>query len=455
MKTGKRIILISLLLLLLVGTVLLNPLSRFTLNLYQERFADAEKIYLDRLNTSDTLRSESAAKLKRYLNTKLDRYYARELRYDRIMGILLSLSETALPQQDVARCRLAAEEMEQAQIDLARADSFYRNGDYGPAIPLYRRSLLADDDAKFRLDQAEALYKNSVLSHAEAAMAASRYEDAEAALLECIAILEEDEDLLIALEDVRKLKSGQTYHAWTEEARRLLQEDGPKQAFAYVSDLRQQAPDSYELEYLDQLLRHEYETDIYNRSLSLREKADPESACSLLQEALSWIDSERIKTLYADTRATMTFYLVDRPVLRDETASTRSGVLSTIARDKVLTDIEGNEYAHSFWADAGSVTFALDEDFKVFAGTVAFPRGETSDIYRASATLQIFGDGRLIAEFKNMDMTSAPLPFSLPVSGVREVTLTWTCEGAGGWKDWGRFSTLFDGRFLTSDSEQK
>ena len=110
--------------------------------------------------------------------------------------------------------------------------------------------------------QAEALYKNTTLDQAEAAMADGRYDDAETALSTCISILEDDKDLIAALEDVGKLKAGQIYHGWTEEARRILATDGPEKAFAYVADLLKQSPDSYELEYLDQLIRHEYEADI-------------------------------------------------------------------------------------------------------------------------------------------------------------------------------------------------
>ena len=87
-------------------------------------------------------------------------------------------------------------------------------------------------------------------------------------------------------------------------------------------------------------------------------------------------------------------------------------------------------------------------------GTVAFPMGEKSDIYRASATLKIYADGELLAEFKNVEIASAPISFSLPVTGVRELTLTWTSEGAGGWKDWGRFAAIYDGRFLVKAPEQ-
>ena len=45
MKTGKWIILISLLLLLLAGAVLLDPLFRFTMDLHREQFMDADVVH--------------------------------------------------------------------------------------------------------------------------------------------------------------------------------------------------------------------------------------------------------------------------------------------------------------------------------------------------------------------------------------------------------------------------
>ena len=55
----------------------------------------------------------------------------------------------------------------------------------------------------------------------------------------------------------------------------------------------------------------------------------------------------------------------------------------------------------------------------------------------------------MIAEFKNIDITSKPAPFSLPVDGVDELALSWICDGANGWRDWGRFATIFDGELLS------
>ena len=454
MKSIKRVSLMLVLLLLLGGTILLDPLLRFTIDLYRERFTEAGTIYLTQLRSSDTLRCESSTKLRSYVDNLLEQYYARETSYDRITGVLTAMTGTDLPQSDIERCLRSANEMETARADLARADAYFQNGDYGLSIPFYRRSLAADGSAAFRLEQAEVLYKNSVLDLAQTAMDSCRYDDAEGLLQEGLSLFAADADLSAALEDVHRLRAGQSYHTWTEEARLLLSAEGPGAAFRYVDDLLAQAPDSYELTYLDQLIRHEYEEDVCERAQALRSAGDPETACSLLTDGLNWLDSAQMQALYAEARADITFWLVDLPVLRDETADPRTGAQSTIARDSILSDAQLNAHTHSFWADIGSVCFTLDEDFKTFAGTVAFPKGEKSDIYWVSATLQIFADGRLIAEFRDVDESSSPLPFSLPVAGVRELTLVWTSEGAGGWKDWGRFAAIFDGRFMTTSPSQ-
>ena len=198
---------------------------------------------------------------------------------------------------------------------------------------------------------------------------------------------------------------------------------------------------------MEQLIRHEYEEDICARAVSLQERGDPEAACALLKEGSLLLDSPRIRALHAQIKAAIPVLLTDMPLLLDKTKSPRTGAESTVACDVILTDIRGNEYAHSFSVDIGSVTFALQGEYDLFSGIVAFPAGERSDIYRESATLEIMADGKPLSEFKNIDSSSSPFPFSLPVDGVDELTLIWTCSGANGWKDWGRFATLFDGMF--------
>ena len=450
MKALKRVILISVLLLMTGGAVLLDPLVRFALDLRLARFAQAGAVYTARLDGSEKRREEADARLVAYVDDLLDRYYAREASYEDVGSVLSAMARTDLPQDHIAAVRQAVEQMEKARTDIARADALSVAGDWAQAIPLYRVSLAADEGAAFRLERTETLCRNAVLDRAEAAMAAHQYDEAETTLTEGLALFAADADLLTAWEDVHKLRADQTYHTWTEEARALLASQGPAAAFGYLEKLRTDAPDSYELIYLEQLIRHEYEADICARAQALRNGGDPEAACALLKEGLTWIDSEQMKALYAEARADITFWLVDMPVLRDQTADPMSSAESTAARDQVLYDACFNTYEHCFWEDTGSVTFALDEDMSIFAGTVAFPLGEKTTIYRASATLRVYVDGDLMAEFKNVDRDSSPLPFSLPVSGVRELTLTWTSDGANGWQNWGRFAAIFDGRFLTA-----
>ena len=375
-------------------------------------------------------------------------YYRYELSYGEVTDALSPLLDTDLPQEEIAPIIQAIHEMEAARNDLKAADACADTGDYARAIPLYRQSLIADEGAAYRLSQAEIAYKNRLLSQAEAAMDAGSYDEAGDLISGGRALLGADDDLALALADAQRMQADAAYAAQVAEARRLLREDGPQAAFQYTAGLRAQAPDAYEFEYIEQLVRHEYEDDICARALSLQQSGDPKGACTLLEEGQSWLDSERIRSLYTEIRATIPFWLVDMPLLRDETSDARTGAKSTVARNQSRSDSLSNAYTSSFWADLGSVTISLRDGFESFTGTVAFPQGESADIYRASATLQVYGDDRLLGEFKNMDGSSAPLPFFIPVAGVDELTLRWTSEGANGWKDWGRFATIFDGRLI-------
>ena len=439
MKAWKWIILIGLLTLLLMGAAFLHPLVRFTANLYLDRADRASSVYINAIQGKERLDSKAKAQLQRYAENMLQGYLRCELTYDEAMAVLSPLAGSGLPQADIDRCIQAVMTMETARNDLARADALVAGGDYAQAIPLYRRSLMADDSATYRLQQAEAAYKNSLLLQAESAMAFGQYTMAEGVLTEGLALFAADEDLTRALSDVHRMEEDAAYAAQVEEACRLLQQEGPDAAFQYAASLRQQAPDAYEYDYIEQLVRLQYEEDICARALSLQAGGDPTGACALLEEGLTRLDSQRMRTLYGEIRAAMVFYLADMPVLRDETADPRTGAESTFVY---------NETTHSLFADLGSVTFFIHGGYESFTGTVAFPQGESSDLYRSSATLQVYGDGQLLAEFKNMDQDSTPLPFSIPVTGVDELTLCWTSEGANGWKDWGRFATVYDGKLV-------
>ena len=211
MRTFKRIILISLLIALFAGAVLSDPLIRFSLDLRSKRVDDAQAVYMTRLTASDCLQSEAAGMLQRYVDHQLDRYYQRELSGDEVMEILTSLVNTDLPQKDVERCLRSVAEMESARADFAQADGFFSNGDYASAIPLFRRSLIADDSAFLRLEQAESSYKNQLLETVEAAMKKRNVEGMDRMLTDGLSVLGADDDLSAALTDVRRLQEDQAF----------------------------------------------------------------------------------------------------------------------------------------------------------------------------------------------------------------------------------------------------
>ena len=445
MKKAKRIILILLPVALLCG-VLLHPLVRFGAALYLGRAQAAGTVYVSSLQGSPRLSQGATALLDRYVKDKAEAYADRKITYQQALDALLPLTKGDLPQEQIEPCLQSIEELEAARSALTAAQSAVTNGDYAQAIPLFQQAQPAGEEAAFGLQQAKIAYKNSVLEQVEAAMAGGDLALAETTLTAAETILGEDEDLLRALSDVQRMQADAAFAAREQEALRLLREAGPAEAFAYADGLQEDLS-SGEQEYIQQLVRHGYESDICDRAQALRAD-DPAAACTLLQEGLTWIQSERMEMLLSEIRSALPYYLVDMVPLRDETKSARTGADSTVSRRQGGFDSLSNEYSNSFWADAGSVSFSLSGGFASFTGTVAFPQGETSDIYRASATLQVFGDGRLIAEFKDMDAASVPMPFSIPVNGVQELTLLWTSEGANGWKDWGRFATVFDGRLI-------
>ena len=447
MRTKKRICLILLLFTLFTGALLLDPLVRFSLALRSERFDDAEAIFLSRLNDAEPVRQEAQRRLDRFVQAHLDRYLARQESFDRALTVLSALSERELCRQSAVSALQTIRETEKARDDLSRADAHFERGEYAQAIPLYALASAADDAAPIYLEQARTGYKNQVLEQAEAAMDAGEFKAAETILLDGQRVLGEDTDLSAALADAQRMDADRTYDRWAAEARELLQTAGPEQAFAYVDELRAQHPDAYALAFLEQSLFHEYEESVRACAQALHSAGDPKGAYALVEEGLRWIDSDDLKALRCEIGPAIPWPLEEMPVLRDETGNPQTGAASTVARDRSRMDALTNEYEHSFSADLGSVSFSLQKEYSLFTGTVAFPMGERSDIYRASATLEIWGDGKLMAEFKNVDGACAPVSFSLSLEGVDELTLRWTCRGANGWKDWGRFATIYDGKF--------
>ena len=121
---------------------------------------------------------------------------------------------------------------------------------------------------------------------------------------------------------------------------------------------------------------------------------------------------------------------------------------NTDRKDAYFMDNYGNSYRHSFYAGKGTVTYLTNYKYQTFKGTVACPKGMRDDSWRPSASLYIYGDGRLLKSFQNMNCYARPIPFSLNISGYERITMEWVSSDDGNiWRDWGYYATIFDGIF--------
>ena len=162
--TVKRLIIIFLVVLLLMGIKQFGPQLRFAFDLYTGRYDAAELIYMA---SEDNDRWKSFDKMIcTYMDRMLDRYYQGKLSYEDAMSVFEAMDEHQFFHPYAVKRIQLVNEMEAARIDLAHADTHYSNGDYARAIPLYRQSLLADETAARRLADAETRYREQVLEQA-------------------------------------------------------------------------------------------------------------------------------------------------------------------------------------------------------------------------------------------------------------------------------------------------
>ncbi len=103
----------------------------------------------------------------------------------------------------------------------------------------------------------------------------------------------------------------------------------------------------------------------------------------------------------------------------------------------------------SFALSNGSVSFVTKQKYSLLKGVVACPQGIEYDSYRESAKVSVYlDDDVLVWSSSQMKVDSKPQPFEIDITGSDIVTLTWECEGANVWGNWGYYATIFNGEFL-------
>lgn len=135
----------------------------------------------------------------------------------------------------------------------------------------------------------------------------------------------------------------------------------------------------------------------------------------------------------------------------DQLKNTTNGVAKQYTEiNKYTEDKFGNKYTTSFALSSGSVSFAINQKFTKLEGTIACPKGTNFNFVPTldSAQLMITGDNETPLFTSNkFEVDTEPESFSIDITGVRIITITWNCEGDNVWENWGNYATIFDGMF--------
>lgn len=124
--------------------------------------------------------------------------------------------------------------------------------------------------------------------------------------------------------------------------------------------------------------------------------------------------------------------------------------INSIQEQDNLTDNVGNMYhkglfMYEKWSymdgrnhGEGSADYYIQGKYTTFSGTVAVPRGHESSTY--SAFFEIYGDGNLLYTSPVMINTSFPENFSIDITGVKLLTISYLESNTDA-----KMATLYDG----------
>ncbi len=116
-------------------------------------------------------------------------------------------------------------------------------------------------------------------------------------------------------------------------------------------------------------------------------------------------------------------------------------------KNEYLVNNYRNEYTSSISVDSGYISYLIkDMGYTHFCGTIALPKGISTDGYKSSAQLEIYVDDVLALRSENFTNESKPQEFDIDVTDAEVIKLSWSCSGANIWSNWCYYATVFDGK---------
>lgn len=211
-STKRNILLASaalvIVILVVVGIVnFTNPVSVFRSNIDKNKYAEATKIYdekikgnTDKENTVNSFLKDDIAKIQKSFSEG-------KINYDTAKTSLETIKNTQLASSDVSSAMDKINALNNSRIAFSKAEKFLKNKDLVNAIKEYKNVIPDDQNyqkAKEQITNNEKQYKEQVLKNAEDSANAKDYAKSITLLKEAALLLPNDSDLTAKLSGYEK-----------------------------------------------------------------------------------------------------------------------------------------------------------------------------------------------------------------------------------------------------------
>lgn len=439
---------LALVAIIVVTIVLMHPQQRFLRAIRAGNASAAGEIYFDSLAGKEKQKAKADTRLSEYVNDQLALYRSYELSYEDLLASLDTIREAGIENDSVTGALDQAEALRHHRETFRSAEDAFAEGNYAAAIGLYAETARTGTEhsaqAEARLEEAAGRYRSGVLETAEAAIAEDQFDRVYAILDEALLLLPDDQALKEVRADCVQAQYDYNIETVIAQARGICDSGDYMGALTHLDGYIADYPEEARLLETRNSCVEAFEEYTFGEVYRLASEENFSPAAELAALGLSVFDSDRVQQLNKVCLSHIPVNLGDMEIHSNDTVG---GVWNeqTLRTDVYLEDRYGGNYTHSLSVGCGSVTYLVNHQYDSITGVVAFPKGLTSNSAKKSATLTIYGDGILLAEFKNFSSKSMPMALNLDISDYEKITLEWSCKGFNSWRDWGDFATIFDG----------
>lgn len=459
-KKGIKIaIWLGFFLILILAVVLLNKTINNPINNLIECFESADyitakELYEEKIERNRKIEEQAYKEICTYVSEQEKLFVDGEIAYDTVIGRLQAVKNSGIIGNSVRATIEKVEELNDARIYYIEAESAYEKKDYETAMELYsiasKYEFENTNDAIEKMATVSVLYRTDTIEEVKQCMEQHSYQQASLIINNALEKLGEDTELLLVKDECAKAEYEYTIQLLIEESETYVSRLDYVGALECIDIHIASYPAEVKLLQVKERYLGEFEDYIVNESMLLAQGMEYEQAISLIKIGLKYFSSIQLEQLFDVYTSHIPVLLGDMEIFLNNTdgGSSLSAGGKTIKVDTYSEDNYSNKYEHSFYAGCGSVEYLTNYKYQTFTGTVAFPKGLDSDSFRTSASLYIYGDGQVIASFKEVNETSKPESFSLDIKNYEKIVLKWVSHGLNIWQNWGDFATIFDGSFM-------